>query len=536
MHQRILLSFVAWIAWAVSSGCSSSDPSGPLVAGGATPGSGGTPGTGATSVGGGGGTGGTGGASPTECVLEAAAIIGNAAGDPTRIAGNLVNTTGWVSGNSYGIQGAFFAYGDGVQCTPPAGNPCDARGCHVAGNVIEDDTYAAWGCGIGLQLNATCEGVLSAYTGAAKCFDLTLAGNTDGAAVRVGFTQAADMSSGQVAPFYPIGSFTDGWTGTICVDDATCPSWAVAEGCVTTATPYAIQIQIAGGENDGIADIALVGLVPREAGSGTGGTGGGGTGGTPGTGGSEPAPVVTCPSTSGASEFGSTCDRLGTIKNSSQTYLVQNNIWNQQGSSQCVAGNEHGGYIGLEVTSANHTVTSDSPAAYPSIVKGWHWGFQTTNHEMGRQLSTIGSIDTLICFSPPASGKFNVSYDIWLHPTNGNLGNQDPSGGVEMMVWLYREGDVWPIGQAVDRFQYQGSWWRVSEGTANSWSVISYMRETNVTSAELDLKYFMDDAMTRSAVTKKISGSWYLLGVEAGYEIWQGGQGARVDSYQVDVN
>jgi hypothetical protein len=476
----------------------------------------------------------SGGSPPTDCTLPTAAIIGNAAGDPASIANNLVDTSGWVTGNGFGIQGAFYAYGDGVQCTPPAGNPCDQRGCHVAGNIVEDSTYAAWGCGLGLQLDATCDGALHAYSGGATCFDITLAGNTDGAAVRIGFTQAAEMGD-LVAPFYPIGSFTNGWTGTVCLADAICPTWAVEQGCVTTTTPYAIQIQIVGGENNGIADIALVGLVPHEGG-GSGSGGAPGAGGTPGTGGGDPVPVVNCPSTSGASQFGSTCDRLGEVYSSGNTYMVQNNIWNTQGSSQCVAGTAHGSYVGLEVTSANHTVTSNEPAAYPSIVKGWHWGFKTSGHEMGRQLSTIGSIDSLMCFSPPTSGKFNVSYDMWLHPTNGSLGNQDPTGGVEMMVWLYREGDVWPIGDAVDRFQYQGAWWRVSEGTAGTWSVISYMRESNVTSAALDLKYFMDDAMTRAAISKKISGSWYLLGIEAGYEIWQGGQGARIDSYEVDVN
>ncbi|MBN2192799.1 MAG: hypothetical protein JW751_08265 [Polyangiaceae bacterium] len=547
MHPRCSLLFLSVLFGGLPLGiaCSKGDDGAPMPFGGAAA-TGATTGGDQPVAGGMGGNGAmpAGGTNPiTDCPQPTVALVGNAAGDPRSIANNLVNEGGWVSGNAHGIQGAFYAYGDGVQCSPPAGNPCDARGCHVAGNIIVDDTYAAWGCGVGLQLNATCEGVLSAYGGAAKCFDLTLAGNPDGAPVRIGFTPRADMGS-SVAPFYTLPSFTNGWSGTVCTSDASCPAWAVDQGCVETDSPYAIQIQIAGGENDGVADIALVGLVPRESGvggTGGGGTGGGGSGGTPPTGGTPPV-TVTCPSTTGAAQFGSTCDTLGTVKNGSRTYMLQNNIWNTSGSGQCVTGREHGEYVGFEITSADHRANGDAPAAYPSLVKGWHWGPQTDDFQSGRQLSSIGSIDTLWCFTPPSNGKYNVSYDMWLHPSNPNLGNADPAGGMEMMVWVARGpetasfGDApFPIGSgdgAVDRFQHLGAWWRVYKGTAGSWTVVSYMRETNTTSVELDLKYFMSDAITRGYLTQ----NWYLLGVEAGFEIWEGGQGARSDSYRVEID
>ncbi len=267
--------------------------------------------------------------------------------------------------------------------------------------------------------------------------------------------------------------------------------------------------------------------------AGTGGATGGGAGATGGT----PAPVVTCPVVEGAAGLGSVCDRQGSVYGAGNRYYFQNNVWNPQGSTQCIEPYTFGDYAGFRVASANHVVQDDAPAGYPSVVKGWHWGFKTSDFTTGRQLSTLTAVPSLWCFATTAGDKYNVSYDIWLHPTNGSLGNQDPNGGMELMVWLYREdpnNGVWPIGKAQDRFQFQGSWWTIylsSPEDNPSWTVLSYMRETDVNAAELDLKFFFDDAIARGYLTS----SWYLLGIEAGFEIWRGGQGLQSVAYTVSV-
>ena len=57
-----------------------------------------------------------------------------------------------------GLQGAFYQYGDGLQCCVGSscqGNPCTVNGCCWSGSTVLDTTYAAWGCGLGLELNST---------------------------------------------------------------------------------------------------------------------------------------------------------------------------------------------------------------------------------------------------------------------------------------------------------------------------------------------------------------------------------------------
>jgi hypothetical protein len=265
------------------------------------------------------------------------------------------------------------------------------------------------------------------------------------------------------------------------------------------------------------------------------GVGGTSSGGSPAGTGGEPAPTVECPAIEGAAGLGSVCGSQDSVFGPGNRYYFQNNIWNQQGSSQCIEPYTFGDFAGFRVASANHAVTNDAPAAYPSVVKGWHWGFKTSDYNAGRPLSAITSVPSLWCFATTTGDKYNVSYDIWLHPTSS--APSTPNGGMELMVWLHREdpeNGVWPIGVAQDRFQYQGSWWRIYLSSTQdnpNWTVLSYMRETNVNAAELDLKFFFDDAIDRGY----LSPSWYLLGVEAGFEIWRGGTGLQSVAYQVEV-
>jgi hypothetical protein len=47
----------------------------------------------------------------------------------------------------------------------------------------------------------------------------------------------------------------------------------------------------------------------------------------------------------------------------------------------------------------------------------------------------------------------------------------------------------------------------------------------------MDIKAFTRDAVRRGAITP----SWYLIGVEAGFEIWQGGRGLTTHAFSFDA-
>jgi hypothetical protein len=202
----------------------------------------------------GGTTGNTGGTTSTGCDAEA--------NYP-----NLVNETGWIGcddasadDNPAGIQGSIYAYGDGVACDPPDGNPCDSSGCCVAGETIEDSSYEAWGCGIGIELNATGgdSSRKNAYQGDATCFDIQLSGSSGGQSVHFMVTQSASDES---APFVDIGAVSGSYSGTLCFTDVECPTWA--SSCEVGSNYYDIQIQVAGGEGAGTVDLCVTSLIPN---------------------------------------------------------------------------------------------------------------------------------------------------------------------------------------------------------------------------------------------------------------------------------
>ena len=69
---------------------------------------------------------------------------------------------------------------------------------------------------------------------------------------------------------------------------------------------------------------------------------------------------------------------------------------------------------------------------------------------------------------------------------------------------------------------------------AQSWGdTVSYVMASPATSVRnLDVGALTADAVRPGYVQK----SWYLIDVEAGFELWQGGGGLATNSFSVDLN
>jgi len=217
---------------------------------------------------------GSSGASPGtggNAAVDAGSRAGGGGASPGAI--ELVSAEGWVGGDEneseddpLGLQGAFYTYGDGVQCCEgticEGQNPCATGQCCWSGTTVVDSTYAAWGCGLGLELSATGggESVKRAYAGDATCFAISITGDSGGNKVRIGFTQFQD-TTGMVSPFIEILSIAGDWSGTVCFEDAACPTWASAEQCEITGEVFDLQIQVVGGEREGSFDLCVDSIV-----------------------------------------------------------------------------------------------------------------------------------------------------------------------------------------------------------------------------------------------------------------------------------
>jgi hypothetical protein len=100
------------------------------------------------------------------------------------------------------------------------------------------------------------------------------------------------------------------------------------------------------------------------------------------------------------------------------------------------------------------------------------------------------------------------------------------------MIWINHEGSPQPFGSKTATATINGTSWDVWTGRQSSWNIVSYVRQTPVTSVtNLNLLPFFSDAVSRGSLQP----SWWLIDVEYGFEIWTGGQGLGVSGYSVSA-
>jgi hypothetical protein len=213
-------------------------------------------------------------------------------------------------------------------------------------------------------------------------------------------------------------------------------------------------------------------------------------------------------------------------------YTVQDDEWDSS-ATQCVS---TAGGAGFTVTrSAIANPADGDPGSYPSIYAGCNWGACTRGGLAARpqQLSDLspGAVTTTFATADPPGGAYDVSYDIW---TNKERATSAAPDGTEVMVWLNHHGGVQPAGDEVASGVQVGGyaydiWYSADAG--NGPCVTYEMSAARTAVANLDLLPLFTDAGRRGY----LSPSWYLIAVEAGFEIWQGGTGLAVQRFSVTL-
>lgn len=219
------------------------------------------------------------------------------------------------------------------------------------------------------------------------------------------------------------------------------------------------------------------------------------------------------------------CGATDTVSVSGGEYIAQNNIWGAS-TPQCITVDG----TSFTVDSAAHgNSTSGAPAAYPSLFKGCHWGQCTSGSGLPVRVGEMPSVTSDWSTTQPASGAYNVAYDLWYNTTPATTGAPD---GAELMIWLNHRGGVRPAGSRIaSGVQIAGATWDVWSAQMD-WNYVAYVRTSGTASVTgFDLRAFTRDAVSRG----RISDDWYLIDAEAGFEIWQGGTGLATGSFSVTV-
>jgi hypothetical protein len=216
------------------------------------------------------------------------------------------------------------------------------------------------------------------------------------------------------------------------------------------------------------------------------------------------------------------CQGQGSISILSGQYTIQSNEWNSS-LPQCVT---YTSDTAWSVSTANFNLQpGGAPATYPSIYKGCHWGACTTGSGLPIQVSKLGTAVSSWSTTQPATGAYDVAYDIWINSTPTTNGQPD---GTEVMIWLNSRGGVGPFGTNTGTSNAAGHNWNVWTGRQTSWNIISYVLQGGGTSVtNLDIKAMLNDAVARGSINP----NHFLIDVEAGTEIWNGGQGFATNSF-----
>ena len=220
-----------------------------------------------------------------------------------------------------------------------------------------------------------------------------------------------------------------------------------------------------------------------------------------------------------------TCAPQGTISANGGEYTIQANEWNSS-DQQCITYNSGTSW---SVSTANFNLSGGAPATYPSIYKGCHWGACTSGSGLPIQVNKLTSAVSSWNTTQPASGAYDVAYDLWTNSSATTGGQPD---GSEIMIWLNSRGGVSPFGSKVASANIGGLNWDVWTGRQTSWNIVSYVLQGGGTAFNnLNVKSLIDDSVARGVT----NANHYLLDAEAGFEIWQGGQGLATNSFSFNA-
>jgi glycosyl hydrolase family 12 len=230
-----------------------------------------------------------------------------------------------------------------------------------------------------------------------------------------------------------------------------------------------------------------------------------------------------------------------------KSYIVQNNAWNDASAEGAqvlqFTGNS------FQVARQNAGGAGDVPLGFPSIYVGAN-GFRGANDSLTTklddhlpiQVSAIQSVQTR--FSHNATGgDANATYDVWF-AAQPPTGEYQTASGAFLMVWTYKPTNRNAIGGfgggAAQTATVDGKTWNLFVGGraeagdpgAGNAQVISYVVPGGaITDYTFDLNLFIKDAVQRGL----ISPTMYLTDVFAGFEIWSGGSGLRINDFTVNV-
>jgi cellulose 1,4-beta-cellobiosidase len=175
---------------------------------------------------------------------------------------------------------------------------------------------------------------------------------------------------------------------------------------------------------------------------------------------------------------------------------------------------------GPHFTVRSSTAFDGRVRAFPNIFIGCSWGICSRGHRYPELVAHVNNPAVTWRTSRPRGGFYNTSLDIWYARHRIITGQ---AAGAEIMIWLNERG-FGSISSTriarIDGYKFHVIHWTTS-GHGKHWNYIQYRLvsfRNNV--SYLRIRPFMADAERHGLLSSK----WYMLNIEAGFEIVSGGK------------
>jgi Glycosyl hydrolase family 12 len=206
-----------------------------------------------------------------------------------------------------------------------------------------------------------------------------------------------------------------------------------------------------------------------------------------------------------------------------QHFVIRNKpSINHNDQGMCISNTGHG--ANFTVTRSPGVGSSWKVRAYPYIANGCFEGACAAGGEgpMPRAGSLGNYAISWATRTPPRSGVWNSSLDLWLGPRAG-------VGTSEIMIWLHYSKRSWWVGRYPSVWVDGARWYLVPHATAPGRHYLSFRRASPVSAATLRLAPFMAVAERRGY----LSASAFLWCAQAGFEIFSGGKGLAITRFSI---
>jgi len=169
--------------------------------------------------------------------------------------------------------------------------------------------------------------------------------------------------------------------------------------------------------------------------------------------------------------------------------------------------------------------------AYPNIGQGNEWGVRPAGTWLPVKADDDGMpVASVTTDSLSVSGVFNSAFDIWFNKTDDPTVGQN--NGAEVMIWLDCHDNC--IGYhpvTIDGIRWLWTW-HVSRNhhTGTTWN---YMAFTAAHHRDSVSRLWLNPFIRYAEAQGKVSPSWYLTGVDYGFELVSGGSGLKISNYSL---